>query len=83
MYKVRHGVAPDSISRRYKPAKYPFTEMKTAQWFEVPAKDENSKKDKYSQCPAQRAAYSAAKRLGVKFQCYRTHKGSVVIKRVA
>ena len=83
MFKVKHGVAPNSISRRYKSAKYPFTEMKPAQWFEVPAGNPLSKKDKFGQCPAQRAAYSAARRLGVKFQCYRTIEDSLVIKRVA
>ena len=83
MFKVKHGVAPDSISRRYKPAKYPFTEMKKAQWFEVPAGQPEAKVDRWGQCPAQRSAHSAGRRLGFKFQTYRTQSDSVVIKRVA
>lgn len=83
MFKVKHGVAPDSISRRYKSAKYPFTEMKKAQWFEVPSDSPLAQKDKFGQCPAQRSAHSAGRRLGFKFQTYRTPTDSVVIKRVA
>jgi hypothetical protein len=83
MFKVRHGVAPDSISRRYKSAMYPFTEMKKAQWFEVPADHPAAQKNESGSCSVQSSAHSAGRRLGYKFQTYRTPSNSVVVKRIA
>lgn len=83
MFKIKHGVAPDSVSRHYRSAKYPFTEMKKSQWFEIPADLPESQPDRWGQCPAQRSAHSAGRRLGFKFQTYRTYSNTVVIKRVA
>lgn len=80
MFQVKRGAPPSDRNRR---SKYPFAQMETGTYFEVPAGLPEATPDSRGQAPAQRAAHSYARRHNVKFVTRCLDSGNVRVYRVA